>query len=104
MKNEKIQIGSSITGVTELDAEQWLWCLHCQRFFQAKSLGEDDNGGRQRCAFCDASGFHVDIWEWDAWTKDERWPKPHWPTEVESLYSGQLCLLYEEKGEEASDV
>lgn len=55
----------------------WLWCLHCQRFFQAKDLKLDFLGNWQRCPFddCGAAGLDVDILVWDACRDgDPRWP------------------------------
>lgn len=56
----------------------WLYCLHCNRFFQARRLREDFLGNRQGCAFaaCGAAGLDVDILRWDAFrnNRDPRWP------------------------------
>ena len=65
--------------------EQWLWCLHCERFFQAKHLKLDFLGNYGQCPFedCGAAGLDVDIFSWDAWSDD-----PEWPTSVEDLSHG----------------
>ena len=58
--------------------EEWLWCLECTRFFQAKHLQIDSSSSREGCPFCGAAGFNVDIYKWDALRHDEpgeRWPK-----------------------------
>ncbi len=58
--------------------EAWLYCLHCNRFFQARDLQVDFLGNRQGCAYsgCGAAGFDVDILRWDAFrnNRDPRWP------------------------------
>jgi hypothetical protein len=55
--------------------DQWLWCLHCSRFFQGRDARFD---GRdfQGCAFpdCGAAGYHIDIHDWNAF-EGENWPK-----------------------------
>jgi len=75
----------------------WLWCLHCEKFFQAKDLCIDTVGLKQGCPnieSCGGSGFDVDIFPWDDWPKQnpdlwERWPKSE--TELEL---GMCCPLY----------
>ncbi|MBM4397133.1 MAG: hypothetical protein FJ087_15770 [Deltaproteobacteria bacterium] len=76
--------------------EAWLWCLHCERFFQAKDLQPDGVGGVQACAFddCDGAGVHVDIFEWDSWARQNpsdcgRW----WPKSTNELVKGMRCSL-----------
>jgi hypothetical protein len=65
--------------------EVWLWCLHCQRFFQAKHVELDFLGNWQRCPFddCQAAGFDIDILYW----REGRLGSEDWPTERE-LYLG----------------
>ena len=80
------------------EPEQWLWCLHCERFFQGRDARPDNLGGVQACAFaeCDGAGCQVDLFEWDVWPEGcpeilPRWPKAHelrkglraaaWPTD-----------------------
>ena len=60
----------------------WYWCLHCNRFFQARSLRIDFLGNRQGCAFCGAAGLGVDIWPWDAFRA------PGWPRKASELRHG----------------
>lgn len=80
-----------------IDREQWLWCLHCERFFQAKDLRPDDVGGRQACAFedCDGAGLEVDIYTWDDWARQNE--LTHWPKSTAELHKGQRCPLYPER-------
>jgi len=65
--------------------EQWLWCLHCERFFQAKHLKLDFLGNYGQCPFddCDAAGLDIDIFAWDECRDD-----PEWPTSEEELSHG----------------
>jgi hypothetical protein len=65
--------------------EQWLWCLHCERFFQAKHLKLDFLGNYGQCPFddCGAAGLDIDIFSWDECRDD-----PEWPTSVEELSHG----------------
>ena len=83
----------------EQAGEVWLWCLHCERFFQAKDLKLDFLGNWQRCPFddCGAAGLDVDILVWDAYRGiDSRWPGseqelrfglqiPPWPEEPDAF-------------------
>jgi hypothetical protein len=64
--------------------ESWMWCIECNRFFQAKHLRKDFLGNRQRCAFCGVAGFGVAIWPWDAWQADG------WPTSEAELRHGLI--------------
>ncbi len=72
----------------------WLWCLHCERFFQAKDLRPDDCGGKQACAFedCDGAGLDVDIYDWNDWAKQN--DLKHWPGSTGALKKGLKCPLY----------
>jgi hypothetical protein len=65
--------------------EQWLWCLHCERFFQAKHLKLDFLGNYGQCPFddCGAAGLDIDIYAWDECHDD-----PEWPISVEELSHG----------------
>ncbi len=67
--------------------EVWLWCLHCERFFQAKHLKRDFLGNWQQCPFddCGAAGFDVDILVWD-WRREL---DPAWPQSDAELVYGQ---------------
>ena len=67
------------------DAE-WLWCIYCERFFQAKHLRLDYLGNRQGCAFCECAGFDCAVFEWDAF-RDESGGEV-WPASVEELAHG----------------
>ena len=54
--------------------DEWYWCLHCNRAFQARSLRAAFRGEREGCAFCDAAGLGVDVWPWNAFRK-RCWPR-----------------------------
>ena len=64
--------------------EVWLWCLHCERFFQAKHLEIDFLGNRGQCPFCNAAGLSVDIHHWDSFGVNN----PRWPTSIAELRYG----------------
>lgn len=80
-----------------LNKEQWLWCLHCERFFQVKDLKPDVVGGNEGCAFedCDGAGLGIDIFIWDEWAKQNN--LKHWPKSTSGLYKGLKCSLYPEE-------
>jgi hypothetical protein len=71
--------------------EVWLWCLHCERFFQAKDLKLDFIGNWQRCPFddCGAAGLDVDILVWDAYKSEDT----SWPGSEDELHHG-LCTRH----------
>jgi len=62
----------------------WLWCLHCERFFQVKHLVIDHIGNRQGCPLCGAAGLSIDIYLWNT----EAINDPRWPTSIEALHYG----------------
>jgi hypothetical protein len=66
--------------------EEWLWCLHCCRFFQAKHLRYDRFGAWQQCPFddCGAAGFDVDILPWNNGAYE-----PGWPASPDELWHGR---------------
>jgi hypothetical protein len=66
--------------------DEWLWCIQCERFFQAKHLRIDHLGNRQGCAFCDCAGFDCAVFPWDAF-KDESGGEV-WPDSVKELAHG----------------
>ena len=74
--------------------DQWLWCLHCERFFQARHLKPDITGGNEGCAFdgCDGAGIDVDIFEWDSWAEQN--DLSHWPKSIHELSYGLEVSLY----------
>lgn len=76
--------------------EMWLWCLHCERFFQAKDLRHDFTGGREGCAFedCDGAGYTVNIYPWNDWAEQN--DLKHWPKSSDELKKGQVCSLYQD--------
>lgn len=81
-----------------VDSEAWLWCLHCERFFQVKDLRTDFCGGKEGCAFedCNGAGLEVDIFAWDDWAKQN--DLKHWPKSTAELRKGLRCPLYPEAG------
>jgi len=80
-----------------MEDTDWLWCLHCERFFQARDL-RDDNIANQACAFedCDGGGIGVDIFPWDGWVAQNPDLK-HWPKSVNELKKGMKCSLCPEE-------
>ncbi len=81
-------------GSPPLKPMDWLWCLHCERFFQAKDLRPDDIGGSEGCSFldCDGAGYGIDIFDWDDWTRQNE--LKHWPKSKSELKRGLRCPLY----------
>jgi hypothetical protein len=65
--------------------EEWLWCIFCERFFQAKHLRIDYLGNLQGCAFCGCAGFDCAIFKWDTFREED---SPLWPTSVSELTCG----------------
>jgi hypothetical protein len=65
--------------------EEWLWCIFCERFFQAKHLRIDYLGNLQGCAFCGCAGFNCAIHQWDTFRVDD---DPSWPESVSELEHG----------------
>lgn len=91
----------------EVNDEDWFWCLHCLRFFQAKDFKTDCNKKKQRCPFSDCNGMGIsfDIYPWnkpmsgDPCDPDNP-PKEHlhhWPKSVSELHKGLKCELYPPK-------
>lgn len=68
--------------------DAWIWCLHCQRVFQAKDARDMDRSEgftKDQCAFedCDGAGYQVDL----------------------MLYPGSLLTkCYEDRGETLPQV
>jgi len=70
--------------------DSWLWCLHCERFFQAKDYAQKLGAGfGGKCPFCGASGLGIDIYPWCQCEEFDHWPK----SESELSY-GQHCSMY----------
>ena len=65
--------------------EEWLWCIFCEKFFQAKYLRIDYVGNRQGCAFCECAGFDCAIFKWDTFREEG---DPCWPSSEEQLHHG----------------
>jgi hypothetical protein len=82
--------------------DQWLWCLHCERFFQGRDARPDCIGGVQGCAFehCEGAGHGVDIFEWNVWPEGMPAVKGQWPRE-EQLHKGLIAHAWPS---EANDV
>jgi hypothetical protein len=68
--------------------EVWLWCIDCNRFFQAKDLRRDFCGNQQGCAFCSGAGFDVVIFHWDAFRDED---DPAWPADESEIRYGQMA-------------
>jgi len=64
--------------------DEWLWCIFCERFFQARDLRVDYLGNRQGCAFCGCAGFDCAIFRWDTFRDDD----PEWPATTAGLHRG----------------
>ena len=98
--------GGDIMKVPEIERsglakDDWMWCLHCERFFQVRDLRVfvlTDGEFWVSCAFddCDGAGFDVDLFEWDSWARQNR--VPHWPTSDAELEMGLCCPLYPDCG------
>jgi len=87
-------------GWPDLSPEDWLWCLHCERFFQRKDLRPDRFGGREGCAFpdCDGAGLDFDIFAWDSWARqDPDGCGTRWPRSPEALFKGMRVSLHDSK-------
>jgi len=69
----------------------WLWCIYCERFFQARHVRVDYLGNRQGCAFCECAGFDVALFLWDTFREPD---DPDWPASEAHLRHG--LKLYEE--------
>lgn len=44
--------------------QTWLWCLHCYRLQQARTV-RLTRGGYLLCSFADCDGTLIDLWECD---------------------------------------
>jgi hypothetical protein len=97
MTTERQMVNVSIDGAEPkyLEPEAWLWCIHCEKFFQVKELLDAEVGGKSKCPTkkCKGSGFGKDIFKWDAWAGAGASRLKNWPTSVEELKSGQKCRL-----------
>ena len=81
--------------------DDWMWCLHCERFFQVRDLEVvvlTDGEFWVSCAFddCCGAGFDVDLYTWNSWAKQNR--VPHWPGSDAKLEKGLCCPLYPDGG------
>ena len=66
-----------------LQAETWIWCLHCERCFQFVDARVDDDGLLTCPYFPDCDGNALDFWPWseEDWAgsvhgqgRPARWP------------------------------
>jgi hypothetical protein len=64
--------------------KEWLWCIFCERFFQADFLRFDYLGNWQGCAFCECAGFECAIFVWDTFQGDD----DIWPESISDLRHG----------------
>ena len=69
--------------------EVWLWCIFCERFFQAKYVRIDYLRNRQGCAFCDCAGFDCALFKWDTFLVEE---DPGWPKSESELSHGMRLV------------
>lgn len=67
--------------------QRWLWCIVCERFFQARELALDRHGGRERCPFedCGAAGLDAHVFNWDMFRDTD----PGWPRCEAELFRGR---------------
>ena len=70
--------------LTPKSPEDWLWCLYCNRFFQAKHLAPDGIAN-ESCPHCGAGGIGVAVFPWDHWRGDD------WPRSTDELRFGMHC-------------
>jgi len=81
--------------------DDWLWCLHCERFFQAKDIKPQRINIRKNvfftnnCAFddCNGRGIGIDLYPWDSWLSQNPELKKYWPKSTKELKKGMHCSL-----------
>lgn len=79
-----------------VDDDEWLWCLHCERFFQAKDYAQElGKGFGGKCPFCGAAGLGIDVYFWDDWARQNPELWEHWPRSVSELSYGMECRMYQ---------
>ena len=49
----------------EQEPDSWWCCIYCERFLQARDVGEDGPRGRQICTLCGCGGVGVALIPWD---------------------------------------
>lgn len=59
---------------TTRGADTWLFCIDCTRFFQHRDLRTDATGRREKCAFCEYTGFGFGVFPWNAFREGKHWP------------------------------
>ena len=87
MRQDELAIIESLHHVLDKSSnpdDEWLWCIFCKRFFQAKHLRIDYLGQQEGCAFCECAGFDCAIFKWDTFQEDD----PRWPATVVELSHG----------------
>ncbi len=82
-----------VLGRSKTPEDEWLWCLFCERFFQADYLRFDYLGNWQGCAFCECAGFQCAIFVWDTFQDDD----DLWPESVSELKHGLQLLSHEDE-------
>lgn len=90
------------------DPETWMWCLHCDKFFQVKDMKLVALGNgkreRQKCPFCGAAGIGIDLRKWD-WPKEDHDFFPnHWPRSVQEITRGMIRTPYENEMERRMEI
>lgn len=87
-ENYDLKIFDSLYQVLEESEDpegEWLWCIFCERFFQARYLRIDYLGNRQGCAYCECAGFDCALFRWDTFLEDG---PGSWPDSVSQLHNG----------------
>ena len=61
---------SDLEGIKGYKPGEWVWCLHCERFYK---VGEYRQVGEyQLCPYADCDGSPLDAFEWHGKTEPER--------------------------------
>ena len=94
-EQQMVNVSSKNSEPKYLNPDEWLWCLKCETFFQARELKEDDRKIRCQCPSkkCNGSGFQMDIYKWDAWAGAGGSRLKNWPVSVDEITSGQKCSI-----------
>ena len=95
MTTKQKSINADVVKLVTMDPETGLWCLICERFFQAKEMFSDNHSNKCPTKKCKGVGYKKDIFQWDAWAGVGAERLQNWPTTIEELTSGQKCKLTE---------